>query len=80
MPPFTIKTENKQIRGSEQIFQMCGIAGILARNTQIPAAVLEQATRSLTHRGPDDSGTVLLQEAQPEPLELGLGHTRSGNS
>jgi asparagine synthase (glutamine-hydrolysing) len=55
---------------------MCGIVGILARKTPIPPAVLEQATASLAHRGPDDSGTVLLKESQPEPLEIGLGHRR----
>jgi asparagine synthase (glutamine-hydrolysing) len=55
---------------------MCGIVGILARTTQIPAEVLEQATLSLAHRGPDDSGTVLLKDAEPEPLEIGLGHRR----
>src|ERR1700674_5081500 len=63
-------------QGREQTFQMCGIPGILARDTQIPPAVLAQATRSLAHRGPDDSGTVLLKETQPEPLEIGLGHRR----
>jgi len=55
---------------------MCGIVGILTRKGQIPSGVLEQATRSLAHRGPDDSGTVLLRETQPEPLEIGLGHRR----
>src|SRR5271168_1792516 len=55
---------------------MCGIVGILARKTRIPPAVLEQASASLAHRGPDDSGTVLLKESQPEPLEIGLGHRR----
>ena len=55
---------------------MCGIVGILARNSRISPAVLEQATRSLAHRGPDDSGTVLLKETQPGPLEIGLGHRR----
>jgi asparagine synthase (glutamine-hydrolysing) len=55
---------------------MCGIVGILARKPPIPPAVLEQATASLAHRGPDDSGTVLLKESQPEPLEIGLGHRR----
>jgi len=55
---------------------MCGIVGILARGTPIPSGVLEQATRSLAHRGPDDSGTVLLKEIQPEPLEIGFGHRR----
>ncbi len=55
---------------------MCGIVGILARRTPIPPAVLEQATASLAHRGPDDSGTVLLKESRPERLEIGLGHRR----
>jgi asparagine synthase (glutamine-hydrolysing) len=73
---------------------MCGIVGILTRNTEIPsgvladvlADVLERATRSLAHRGPDDSGTVLLKEVLPKevllkdaragPLEIGLGHRR----
>src|SRR5271169_481337 len=55
---------------------MCGIVGILARKTPILPVVLEQATASLAHRGPDDSGTVLLKESQPEPLEIGLGHRR----
>jgi asparagine synthase (glutamine-hydrolysing) len=55
---------------------MCGIVGILTRKGSIPPGILEHATRSLAHRGPDDSGTVLLRETQPEPLELGLGHRR----
>jgi len=55
---------------------MCGIVGILARGRPIPPQVLEQATLSLAHRGPDDSGTVLLQETRPVPLEIGLGHRR----
>src|ERR1700694_1875159 len=55
---------------------MCGIVGILARKAQIPPAVLEQATRSLEHRGPDDSGTVLLKDTQPGAAEVGLGHRR----
>ena len=55
---------------------MCGIVGILALKTSIPPGVLEQATCSLAHRGPDDSGMVLLRETQPEPMEIGLGHRR----
>ena len=65
---------------------MCGIVGILTRKTEIPPGVLERATRSLAHRGPDDSGTallnqgllneVLLRDAQPEPMQIGLGHRR----
>jgi asparagine synthase (glutamine-hydrolysing) len=38
--------------------------------------MLERATRSLAHRGPDDHGTVILREEHPEPLELGLGNRR----
>ena len=55
---------------------MCGIVGIVARNSRISPALLEQAPRSLAHRGPDDSGTVLLTIREPEPLEIGLGHRR----
>lgn len=55
---------------------MCGIVGILSRNQKVAPELLEQATRSLAHRGPDDSGTILLRETQPEPIEVGLGHRR----
>jgi asparagine synthase (glutamine-hydrolysing) len=70
---------------------MCGIVGILTRNIEIPPGVLQRATRSLAHRGPDDSGTALLKEvllkdvplnkvplkdARPEPLQIDLGHRR----
>jgi asparagine synthase (glutamine-hydrolysing) len=54
---------------------MCGIVGILAFKTSIPDGVLERATASLAHRGPDDSGTILLKQANPE-MEIGLGHRR----
>src|ERR1700674_4217839 len=63
-------------QGREQTFQMCGIIGILAHKTQIPPGVLERATRSLEHRGPDDSGTVLLKDTHPGAAEVGLGHRR----
>jgi len=55
---------------------MCGIFGIVARNAQVPADVLERATASLAHRGPDDSGTVILRVSAPEPVEIGLGNRR----
>lgn len=55
---------------------MCGIVGILTRGRPIPPELLDQATRSLAHRGPDDSGTVLFREMHPEPVEIGLGHRR----
>jgi asparagine synthase (glutamine-hydrolysing) len=55
---------------------MCGIFGIVARNSRIPDGVLERATQSLAHRGPDDSGTTLLRDSIPEPVEIGLGNRR----
>ena len=55
---------------------MCGIFGIIGRNARVPADVLERATRSLAHRGPDDSGTVLLQDTAQEAVEIGLGNRR----
>jgi asparagine synthase (glutamine-hydrolysing) len=55
---------------------MCGIFGIIGRNARVPAEVLERATKSLAHRGPDDSGTVILRASTPEPIEIGLGNRR----
>jgi asparagine synthase (glutamine-hydrolysing) len=55
---------------------VCGIVGILARGSEVSEALLERATRSLAHRGPDDHGTVIVRESLPEPIELGLGNRR----
>ena len=55
---------------------MCGIFGIVAHNAGIPANVLERATESLAHRGPDDSGTIVLRDSVPGPVEIGLGSRR----
>jgi asparagine synthase (glutamine-hydrolysing) len=55
---------------------MCGIFGIIGHNTRVPAEVLERATESLAHRGPDDSGTILLHDSGREALEIGLGNRR----
>lgn len=55
---------------------MCGIVGIVAKDGQIPSGVLEKATLSLAHRGPDDSGTVILQDSVPTAVEIGLGNRR----
>ncbi len=55
---------------------MCGIFGIVARNARIPDGVLESGTQSLAHRGPDDSGTILLRDSVPDPVEIGLGNRR----
>ncbi len=55
---------------------MCGIVGILARRARVDPEILERATRSLAHRGPDDSGTIILHETTPEPVEVGVGNRR----
>ncbi len=55
---------------------MCGIFGIVGANASIPAGVLERGTQSLAHRGPDDSGTVLLRDSVSAPVEIGLGNRR----
>lgn len=55
---------------------MCGIFGIIAQDKRIPPGVLEQATQSLAHRGPDDSGTVVLHDSAAGEVEIGLGNRR----
>jgi len=55
---------------------MCGIAGIVVRNGRLAPELLERATNSLAHRGPDDSGTVILHEDAGVPTEIGLGSRR----
>jgi asparagine synthase (glutamine-hydrolysing) len=55
---------------------MCGIVGIVAKNASVNPDLLELATKSLAHRGPDDSGTVMIRDTVPESLEVGLGHRR----
>jgi len=59
---------------------MCGIFGIIGLNARVyaelSAEVLERATQSLTHRGPDDGGTVILQDSARHAVEIGLGNRR----
>ncbi len=55
---------------------MCGIVGIVGYNARVPADVLERATKSLAHRGPDDSGTLVLRDSGLENVEIGLGNRR----
>jgi asparagine synthase (glutamine-hydrolysing) len=55
---------------------MCGIFGIVAHKARVSEGVLESAAQSLAHRGPDDSGTVLLRDSVPEPVEIGLASRR----
>jgi asparagine synthase (glutamine-hydrolysing) len=54
---------------------MCGIVGILAHKARVVPEVLERATQSLAHRGPDDSGTIILRDSVAE-VEVGLGNRR----
>ncbi|HEX3320301.1 MAG TPA: asparagine synthase (glutamine-hydrolyzing) [Terriglobales bacterium] len=55
---------------------MCGIVGILAEGAPVSPEMLESATRSLAHRGPDDHGTIILRSEAPVPVEIGLGNRR----
>src|ERR1700686_3433787 len=55
---------------------MCGIFGIVGKNAHVAPEVLERGTQSLAHRGPDDSGMILLQAAPPASIEIGLGNRR----
>jgi asparagine synthase (glutamine-hydrolysing) len=55
---------------------MCGICGIVGLNAPVASEMLELATLSLAHRGPDDGGTILLRESEPAPIEIGLGNRR----
>jgi asparagine synthase (glutamine-hydrolysing) len=54
---------------------MCGIFGIVARHARVDPATLERCTRALAHRGPDDAGTILLQDATSDS-EIGMGNRR----
>ena len=68
---------------------MCGFAGILSRNGRVDAAKLRQMADILVHRGPDDSGFLMLQrhtgqhdrsETAPQngevPYDFGLAFRR----
>ena len=54
---------------------MCGIVGIVAHKARVVPEILESATRSLAHRGPDDSGTIIVRDVAAE-VEVGLGNRR----
>lgn len=55
---------------------MCGIFGIVANNGDLSPDILPNAARSLAHRGPDDSGTVIIAGNPNSGLQVGLAHTR----
>jgi len=50
---------------------MCGFSGFLSRTTAINADICQQMADTLHHRGPDDSGVWLDQDAG-----IALGHRR----
>ena len=50
---------------------MCGIVGVFSRHQPVHAAVLERATRSLHHRGPDGQRQWVSADRR-----VGLGHAR----
>lgn len=61
---------------------MCGIAGAVVRDHELPSSsdaqnslrqIVERMTAAIAHRGPDGSGTLLLPCGQ---FQLGLGHRR----
>lgn len=52
---------------------MCGIAGVIHSDPRVAASAIAAADREMAHRGPDDSGEIIL------PFNgrvLGLGHRR----
>jgi len=53
---------------------MCGIVGIANRSGSVSRERIEKATLSLAHRGPDDSGSVIL--AVPGGGTIALGNRR----
>src|SRR5215470_16116035 len=54
---------------------MCGIFGIVARDGLVTPELLDKAARSLAHRGPDDSGTVIV-DSTTDSSQVGFAHTR----
>jgi asparagine synthase (glutamine-hydrolysing) len=55
---------------------MCGIFGIVTKDGSIPRGVLENAASSLAHRGPDDSGSVVVETSRDGNRQVGFAHTR----
>jgi len=50
---------------------MCGIVGVFSRRVPVSAATLEEATRTLYHRGPDGQRQWISADRR-----VGLGHAR----
>jgi asparagine synthase (glutamine-hydrolysing) len=54
---------------------MCGIFGIVSRDGLVSREVLARAKKTLAHRGPDDSGSVVIDRRVPGG-QVGFAHTR----
>jgi len=55
---------------------MCGIFGIVTRDGEISREVLTRARQSLLHRGPDDTGEMVITSGSVESCQVGFVHTR----
>ena len=63
---------------------MCGIFGIVSHQDRVSHEMLDRARESLAHRGPDDSGTIVVEANAAGsgggklagPCQIGLAHTR----
>src|SRR5262249_14622522 len=55
-------------RGAQQL---CGIVGVFSRQDPIPTAVVQRATQSLHHRGPDAQRHWIAPDGR-----VALGHAR----
>ena len=55
---------------------MCGIFGATPSSRFVSEDLLRKAVSTLAHRGPDDAGTVIIQDSPSFGLQLGLAHTR----
>ena len=55
---------------------MCGIFGSVSRESDVSRDVLARALECLAHRGPDDSGTAVVECSAEAQSSVGLAHTR----
>src|SRR6266404_7291098 len=55
---------------------MCGIFGVFAKGGPVSQQLVARAQTSLAHRGPDDSGAVIIGCGSAERSQLGFAHTR----
>src|SRR6202163_2630033 len=55
---------------------MCGIFGTVSRENDVSRDVLARAIKCLAHRGPDDSGSAVVECGAGAQVHIGLAHTR----